>query len=595
MAGETLDFHSVIKPDALGERIALTWQDWENRKVKKKQDWKEVREYVYQTDTTQTTNSKLPWKNTTTTPKLCQIRDNLIANYEAALFPRRKWLLWEGDDEDSTKKQKKEAIQTYMNYVTNRAEFKKEVRKALSDYIDYGNAFLTPEWRDGQVEIPGDKVQKGFVGPELKRISPLDINFNPVAKDFIKAPKIVRTFTTLGELKKQVESLSNNDDKRHAQEIFDYVIKTRSTIRNHMGDVQFQNEYFQMDGFTNFTEYLQSDSIELLTFYGDLYDVDDDIFWENRIITVVDRHKILINEPHPSFFGHAPIYHAGWRVRQDNLWAMGPLDNLVGLQYRLDHLENMKSDVLDFNLFPVLVVMGYVDDFEWAPGERIMAGEEGKVDVIGPDVSVLQSNIELDRIIAMMEEMAGAPKEAMGFRTPGEKTKFEVQRLENAASRIFQHKIKQFEEVILEPALNAMLEMARRFVSSQQVKQFDEDFKFTTFTTLTANDITGEGRIKPIAARHFAEQSQILQDLNGFFTSPLGQDQEVMSHFSSLKLAQMIEKLIDIEEHGVVKPFVRLSERTDGQRMAASLEEQLAVETTTSAGVTEDDFDESPV
>ena len=35
-----------------------------------------------------------------------------------------------------------------------------------------------------------------------------------------------------------------------------------------------------------------------------------------------------------------------------------------------------------------------------------------------------------------MEEMAGAPKEAMGFRSPGEKTAYEVQRMENAASQV---------------------------------------------------------------------------------------------------------------------------------------------------------------
>jgi hypothetical protein len=28
---------------------------------------------------------------------------------------------------------------------------------------------------------------------------------------------------------------------------------------------------------------------------------------------------------------------------------MGPLDNLVGLQYRIDHLENAKADALDLN------------------------------------------------------------------------------------------------------------------------------------------------------------------------------------------------------------------------------------------------------
>jgi len=50
----------------------------------------------------------------------------------------------------------------------------------------------------------------------------------------------------------------------------------------------------------------------------------------------------------------------------------------------------------------------------------------------------------------------------MGFRSPGEKTKYEVQRLENASARIFQNKINQFEEQIVEPLLNAMLELARR-------------------------------------------------------------------------------------------------------------------------------------
>jgi len=44
----------------------------------------------------------------------------------------------------------------------------------------------------------------------------------------------------------------------------------------------------------------------------------------------------------------------------------------------------------------------------------------------------------------IMEEMAGAPKEAMGIRTPGEKTRYEVQSLENRSGRIFNHKVLNF-------------------------------------------------------------------------------------------------------------------------------------------------------
>ena len=266
MTGTTLDFNDVIMPDFLGHRIAEQWQDWENRRQNKKKDWLENRRYIFQTDTTQTSNSKLPWKNSTTTPKLCQIRDNLLANYETALFPRRKWLFWEGDDEDSEDKVKRQAIENYMNWVTNRPEFKKVIRKLLLDYMDYGNVFAMPVWQDGRVDVDESKEQRGYVGPVIKRISPLDIVFNPVADDFIHTPKIVRSFTTLGALQKAINKMSNSDDKRVAQEIFDYVIEARTQVRNHSGDIQIQNDYYQMDGFTNFAEYLQSDVVEVLTF-----------------------------------------------------------------------------------------------------------------------------------------------------------------------------------------------------------------------------------------------------------------------------------------------------------------------------------------
>src|SRR5437879_6010137 len=211
-----------------------------------------------------------------------------------------------------------------------------------------------------------------------------------------------------------------------------------------------------MDGFSSFRNYLQADVVEILTFYGDYYDYDNDVFEKNRVVTVIDRHKLIENKPNPSFFGYPPIFHAPWRKKQDNLWGMGPLDNLVGMQYRMDHVENMKADIWDFTTYPVQKVKGFVEDFTWQPGEKIFISEEGDVEIEQPKVEILQSNTENQYLANLMEEMAGAPKEAMGFRSPGEKTKYEVQRLENAAARVFQNKITQFEEQIIEPLLNAM-------------------------------------------------------------------------------------------------------------------------------------------
>ena len=101
MAGNTLDLRDLIVEDQLGVSIARKWVEWNMFRQEKMESWEEVRRYVYATDTTTTANSSLPWKNKTTLPKLCQIRDNLYANYRATLFPKRKWLRWEASDEAS--------------------------------------------------------------------------------------------------------------------------------------------------------------------------------------------------------------------------------------------------------------------------------------------------------------------------------------------------------------------------------------------------------------------------------------------------------------------------------------------------------------
>jgi hypothetical protein len=560
-----------------------------------KQDWDELRRYIYAKDTTTTTNAKLPWKNKTTVPKLCQLRDNLYANYFATLFPKRRWLTWEGSDDDSNDPEKKKAIENYMYFIVDQPEFKTEITKLVLDYIDTGNAFAGVDWMDNSVQSESGKDQKGFIGPVPVRVSPLDITFNPIARSFRDSPKIIRAIFTLGELKKFVSQLASvGDNMVDSKQVFEYLKSYRAQIMNSSGagawDLHEKDTYLRVDGFTSFRHYIDSDCVELMFCYGDIYDKEADVLYENHIAVVADRHKLISLRPHPSFFGQAPLFHAGWRPRQDNLWAMGPLDNLVGMQYRIDHLENLKADAFDLLVFPPIKIKGYVGDFLWQPMEKIYIGDDGDVEPMPPDVRVLQTNIEIDQLSQKMEEMAGAPKEAMGFRNPGEKTMYEVQRLENAYSRIFKSKVSQFEEYILEPLLNAMLELAKRKVTATSIPMFDDERKFTTFLDLDANSITGNGRIRPVAARHFAEKAEVVQNLTQFFTSPLGQDPAVLQHISSIRLATMIEELLQLEDYRMVQPFIRLSEQADSQSLANSHTERLAMEATTPSGIALDDI-----
>lgn len=592
MAGKVLELDQILTKDQLGCKISELWMTWNMLRQDHINQKREVREYVYATDTTQTSNAQLPWSNKTTLPKLTQIRDNLYANYIATMFPKRRWLTWEGQDRKDETKRKIRAIKDYMTWVVNQREFKREIEKLVLDYIDWGNCFATVEWVD-ETKVTGGVDKIGYVGPRIVRISPLDLVMNPVAPEFKATSKIVRVITGLGEAKEMLQRFSlTEQDRMTAEATVKYLQETRRKFAD-IGDAQVveKDDYFSVDGFTSFRDYINSDYVELLFFYGDIYDKEKDTFLKDRMIVVADRHKLLVNIPHPYPLAGIPIYHAGWRVRQDNLWAMGPLDNLVGLQYRLDHVENMKSDIMDLTAFPPLKIKGMVNgDFVWGPMEKIYVDGDGDVELMTPDVNVLQNNIEIASIEQRMEEMAGSPKEAMGFRTPGEKTAYEVQRLENAASRIFQNKISQFEEQIIEPLLNACLVLAQQHLDDVTIRVLEDEFRSVDFRTITKDQISANGQIKPIAARSFAEKAEIVQNLTNFYSSAIGADPEIKAHFSTVKLAQMMEELLDIERYEIVEPYVRLSEQSEAQQLANTHQEDITNTAAAPAGLTPEDF-----
>lgn len=587
MTSKVLELNDILIPDKMAVKITDTWLHWDMLRISKKTDWEEVRRYVYATDTTQTTNSQLPWKNKTTIPKLCQIRDNLYVNYNIVMFPKRKSIFWEADEKDANSIQKRDSIESYMSWVISQPSFKHEMDKIILDYIDFGNCFATVEWVDQRTEQT-DKTQTGYVGPALRRISPLDIVMNPTAENFESSPKIIRSIISMGELKAHLEALSNDDNRVEYEELYKYLKDVRAKVTSFEGDLSDRDRLYQMDGFTSFREYLRSDFVELLTFYGDLYDPLNDELQKNRVITVVDRHRLINNKPNPSFFATPPIFHVPWRKRQDNLWGMGPLDNLVGMQYRIDHVENMKADIFDLVTYPVQKIKGFIEDYTWEPGAKIFLGEEGDVDMVVPDVQALQANFEIDALEKKMEEMAGAPREAMGFRSPGEKTKYEVSRLENASSRMFQHKTKQLEEHGEEKYLNAMLELARRnFPGSMTIKVFN-DFDVATFQNLTIEDITGIGRIKPVASRNFAEQAELVQNLTNLTNSNLWP--VIQPHWSGKKLAKIMANMLDLADLEVEQDWVGVAEQAEGQKFAQALNEQVQTEGSTATGM-RGDFD----
>lgn len=565
MAGETIELDHVLGSDHMATEIANRWKEWSNLRQEKEAQWKELRNYLYATDTRTTKNAMLPWSNSTTTPKLTQIMDNLHANYFASLFPSQNWMKWESSNRDSNDRDTVEAIESYMKAKVRQSDFINTCSDLLYDFIQYGNCFSTVVFERNVKETESGEINPDYIGPRLVRISPYDICFNPTAYSFDKSPKIIRSIKTLGEIKKMVEE---DPSKAFMSEVFNKMLSARSAVRGTSDTTFAKSEGFVADGFSSIQQYYGSDYVEILTFYGDFYDMESGTLHANRIITVVDRAYVLSNEENPSWTGKAPIFHAGWRPRPDNLYAMGPLDNLVGMQYRIDHLENLKADVFDQIAYPIIKIRGDVEDFDFEPAARIYMGEEGDVGYLAPDATALQADLQIRLLEDKMEEMAGAPRQAMGIRTAGEKTAFEVQTLQNAASRIFEHKTAHFERTFLEPILNAMLEVSRRNMDSVEVIPA-EDGNGKFFLDISKENILGSGKIIPIGARHFAERARRVQNLTTLYQIKAS-DPTVAVHLSGKEFARILAE--ELGEPSIYKDNIAIQEQLETQQSSQEAE-----------------------
>lgn len=561
--GITLE--DILQPDRVATEIATKYQTWDQLRGSWLAEKNEVRQYIFATDTTFTSNGDNPWKNRTHVPKLCQIRDNLIANYSAALFPNDSPIKWEGDDETSEAKDKRMSIEAYMNNKMRQSSFRLEVNKCLADFVDFGNTFgMTTFVAEKTVDPVTGEITPGYVGPKLERISPLDIVFNPTASSFEQSPKIVRALKTLVSLKADIDE---QPEMQYMAEVFDKAMECRHQFMGMSQSDFAKNNEMQISGFSSYMAYFESDYVEVLDFYGDFYDVENKKFYKNYIITVIDRSHVIRCIPNPSWLGSSSIFHAGWRPRHDNLYAMGPLDNLVGMQYRIDHLENAKADAFDLIVHPIIKIKGLVEDFDYEPEARIFCGEEGDVEFMRPDTTMLAADTQIQMYEAQMEEMAGAPKQAMGFRTPGEKTAYEVQVLENGSNRIFLNKTAYFEEIFLERIVNSMLEISRRSMGEAEfVRVLDNDFAVVNFIKVTKEDITARGKLRPIGARHYARNANLMQNITQFY-STLGQDPAISAHISGKSLAKIGEELLDLNRFQLVRDNVRVEETLETQKM----------------------------
>ena len=285
------------------------------------------------------------------------------------------------------------------------------------------------------------------------------------------------------------------------------------------------------------------------------------------IITVADRQYVIRKQKMQDYQGFGKMYHSGWRKRPDNLWAQGPLDNLVGMQYLINHLENARADAFDQMLSPDRVHVGQGQMSQDGPVTNYYIDDgNGSVSNLAPDATVLNADLQISTKENQMEAYAGAPREAMGIRTAGEKTAFEVQALQNAASRLFQTRTEQFEREFLEPILNGELEIAVMNLSGIDVaKVLDDDEGVLEFMSISVDDLTVRGRLKARGASHFAKRAQLVQELQQFNQIIL-QDQSMAVHFPAKVRAKAWAEALQLDRLNLYQPFGQIDENTEAQQ-----------------------------
>jgi hypothetical protein len=548
--------------------IARMWFEWNNFRVNARNLWGEIDSYIHATDTSSVSYNETDHK--TMIPVISEIHEDLNAIMYGTVLPHEDWLGWRGYDMEAVTVSKRKKVLSYIKHLHTVNGFRQAVRSFLDDYSRYGNCFCQVQYQDNTVVDEQGNVVSGFSGAVPVRISPYDIVFNPTAKTFDAAPKIIRTMMSVGEFV-QWAKLQQSLGIEIKDEVIDQVVAHRGQGTNNTdtSNVQKNNQYVP-DGFGTIEQYYISGFVEVLWFYGDIFDLETQEIHKNRCITVVDRSTELFNIEEKN----SRIYKGSWKPRPDNLWAQGALDNIVGINYMVNHRENSKNDAIDRFIHPDRAFVGDVDEiYDENTGQtKYIMPEGGSVTDIRPDATVLTFNNEIDMHLDFARRAARLPQQLSGFRTAGEKTAFEVQALNDGAFRGFINKAEQFEQEFLEKIITAEIEVAKEHFSSV-IKVLEEDSEgIFRMLEVTQDDLSANGKLVPYGARRFARSLQQQAGLNQLANSNL--NQMIAPHVNTWNMAQAVNEVYGFGDYNMFGKFASIEEQTEAQRMQALAAEQ---------------------
>ena len=570
MSLRTLEIVDLQDDDHLASQVSGFWELTQTSKLNVVYMWDEIRKYMFAVDTDHTSGEHNPWKNRTTRPKLTWIYDKMLTAYVKKLLPNDEFFRWKSSP--GTKgKVKANAIQHFMKRKVRHplVAMRKMVTQCLSDWLLTGNTFAGVEYiKEYQKNLVTGEKELIFKGAKPFRINPMDAVLDSAADTWEQSFFAFRRLIKREEFFAYVEENPDEYDKEavekikaghfgsYGADVVDYLKENNRTI----------------EGVTIY-DHWNSGRVELIKYYGAIYDKEEETFKINQEIVLGDRLFILKKGDNPSYIANKTVVYSGFRKRPDNLWSQGPFDNLMGLQYRIDHEENAKADALDACVYPIIKVTGDASDEEYQikPGEVWHVPLNGKVELEYPDPRTFMFEQDIIGKEQIMEEFSGMPRETAGFRTPGEKTGYEVKALLDNAGEHPDEKLAQFESDFLEPLLNLMLELNIRNLDEADVESFrDEDVE--TWGKITIEDLRVDGRLYPVGIKHSKERADKIGKIQMLLEMGA---QYAPQHTKLYRELQLLEEELNLEEEDIVEFGGGYMETVEFQQLQGQLEESM--------------------
>ncbi|AUR81825.1 coil containing protein [Vibrio phage 1.015.O._10N.222.51.E5] len=537
------------------------------------EECRELKEFLDATDTSTTSSSDNEFANTVTIPKLGQIRTNLITNYLGHLFPNREWAQWVGGNTKEETVEFKNVIQGYVRSKLEHSEAETVLETVLEDWVETGLCCTRTRYVTELKDNLDETQTTLYAGAKVRRIHPFNVVYDISADTLTEARKYIREVYSMGELQQMI-----NEDKNSflTQEQFDEIRTRRVELRNAFNSYKRQDsiksKLAEDAGFGTLLNYYQGNTVEVILCYGNFYDLDTGELMQNYRITIVDQKEIVEKVALQNVDGGDDIALSVWQKRAGTLAPMSPLASIVGLQHKLDKLENTRADLFDNIANPDIIETGDVQYQPYAdgrPGGRYMVEEGGSVQPMRYDTVGLTADTQMIQTMQIMEEMAGAPRESAGFRTPGEKTKYEVQILDGAGSKVFMRKVRSFERDIIRSVLKSYLELGQRYMNVDDiVKVTDSEFNTEVFMSVTRDMLTGQGQILPRGASIMAEKANALQTLTQLSNTAIMQS--IAPHVSQKRLARVVEELANLKEFNIIVPNIGIQEQMETQKLMAA-------------------------